>query len=123
MPRISDKPLGYLVVCKLTEGADYSGMHKGLERFHHRMLFRGVWIVRTKESAVEVHRWIYRRVQPEDQILVFEITDQGVWSGAIPVETSQFIKDVTLTIAPQSYEDVQHARMARAKLKQDTNAA
>jgi hypothetical protein len=123
MPSISDKSLGYLVVCKLTDGADYSGMHKGLARFHHRLIFPGVWMIRTKEAAAEIHRWIYKRVQPEDQILIFEITDQGVWSGAIPVETSQFIKDVCLAIAPQSYTDVLEARRTRQTLGKDTDAA
>jgi hypothetical protein len=123
MPSISDKPLGYLVVCKLTDGADYSGMQKGLARFHHRQIFPGVWMIRTKEAAAEIQRWIHKRVQPKDQILIFEITAQGIWFGDIPVETSLFIKDVCQTIIPESYEDVLVARRNREKLLKEQNAA
>jgi hypothetical protein len=122
MPAISNKPLGYLVVCKLTRGADYSGLHKALGRFHHRMLFEGVWMIRTKEAAAWIHRCTFRRLKPGDQIVIFEITDQGVWSGDMPVETSQFIKDICLSIAPQTYVDVQEARRVREKTAKDKNA-
>jgi hypothetical protein len=123
MPRISDKPLGYLVVCKLTAGADYSGMLRGLARFHHRQIFPGVWMIRTKEGAAGIQRWTYRRIQPKDQVLIFEITAQGVWFGDIPLETSLFIKDVCQTIVPESYEDVLVARRNREKLLKEQNAA
>ena len=123
MPAISDKPLGYLVVCKLTKGANYSGLHKALGRFHQRMLFDGVWMIRTKEAAAWVYRCICRRVKPEDQIVIFEITDQGVWSPDFPVETAQFIKDICVSIAPQTYTDVQEARRVRAKAVKEKNAA
>src|SRR6267378_2425366 len=122
MPSVSNKPLGYLLVCKLTEGADYSGLHKALERFHHRMLFEGVWMIRTKESATWILRCTVRRLQPEDQIVIFEITDQGVWSGDMSVETSQFIKDICLSIAPQTYTNLLEARQVRAKVVNDKNA-
>jgi hypothetical protein len=123
MPRISNKPLGYLVVCKLTEGADYSGMLRGLARFHHRQIFPGVWMIRTKEAAAEIQRWTYRRIQPKDQVLIFEITAQGVWFGDIPLETSLFIKDVCQTIVPEAYEDVLRARRNREKLLKEQSAA
>jgi hypothetical protein len=123
MPKISNKPLGYLVVCKLTKGADYYGLHKALGRFHQRMLFEGVWMIRTKQGAAWIHRCIFRRVKPEDQIVIFEITDQGVWSGDMPVETSQFINDVCITIAPQTYTDVLEVRRARQNLGKDTDAS
>jgi len=104
MAVISDKSLGYLVVCHLTPGRDYAGFLKGLERFQHKQLFHGVWMVRTKASATEIYRHIYRRVDSQDQIVVFEITDQGLWSATLPVETQQWIKEVLRTITPCSYQ-------------------
>ena len=120
MPAVSNKPLGYLLVCKLTKGADYSGLHKALERFHHRMLFDSVWLIRTKEAAAWILRCTVNRLKPQDQIVIFEITDQGVWSGDMTLETSQFIKDVCLTIAPQTYTDLLEARQTRPKVSNDT---
>ena len=104
MAVISDKSLGYLVICHLTAGRDYAGFLKGLARFHHKQLFDGVWMVRTKDSATEIYRHIYRRIASDDQILVFEITDQGLWSATLPVETQQWMKDVLQTITPCSYQ-------------------
>jgi len=104
MAVISDKSLGYLVVCHLTAGHDYTGFLKGLSRFHHKQLFDGVWMVRTKDSATEIYRHICRRVASDDLILVFEITDQGVWSSTLPVETQQWMKEVLKTITPCSYQ-------------------
>jgi len=104
MAVISDKSLAYLVVCCLTPGRDYAAFLKGLARFRHKELFEGVWMVRTKDSATEIYRHIYRRVDPEDRILVFEITDQGCWSTTLPVETQVWIKDVLQSIAPCSYQ-------------------
>ncbi len=113
MAVISDKALGYLVVCHLTPDRDYAGFLKGLARFHHKELFEGVWMVRTKASATEIYRQIYRRVGPEDQILVFEITNQGCWSESFPDQTSIWIKNVVQTIAPCSYERLLSERRSR----------
>src|SRR5512138_2455317 len=109
MAVISEKPLGYLVVCRLTPGRDYAGLLKGLSRFHHKQLLDGVWMVRTKDSATEIYRHIYRRVDSEDQILVFEITDQGLWSTSLPGETQVWIKEVLQSIAPCSYRTGGHS--------------
>jgi hypothetical protein len=54
--------------------------------------------------------------------VIFEITDHGVWSGKMSVETSQFIKDMCLSIAPQTYTDLLEARQVRAKAVNDKNA-
>ncbi len=104
MAIISNKPLGYLVVCRLIAGRDYAGLLKGLARFHHKQLLDGVWMVRTKDSATEIYRHVYRRVDPEDQILIFEITDQGLWSSTLPAETQVWVKDVLSSIAPCAYQ-------------------
>ena len=80
-------------------------------------------MIRTKDAAAEIQRWIHKRVQPQDQILIFEITAQGLWFGDIPVETSAFIKDVCQTIVPESYEDVLAARRKRELLSDAQNAA
>jgi len=86
------------------------------------MLFDGVWMIRTKEAAAWILRCTVRRLQPGDQIVIFEITDQGVWSGDMSVETSQFVKDMCLSIAPQTYTDLLEARQVRAKAVNDKNA-
>jgi len=110
MPVISDKSLGYLIVCKLTPGADYSGLRKAISRFHHHQLIDGVWMIRTKEAAAWIYRCIYKRLQPADHALVFEITDQGVWGGDMPTETARFIKDVAATISPERHKEIQQMR-------------
>lgn len=119
MPAISDKPLGYLVVCKLTPGADYSGLHKALSRFHERQLIDGVWMIRTKESAAWLYKCIYKRIHPGDHALVIEITDQAAWSRDMPVEAARFIKDVTDTISPGRPKEIQSERQKLAAKPND----
>jgi len=40
-------------------------------------------MVRTKASATEIYRQYYRRVDSQDPLAVFEITDQGLWSETL----------------------------------------
>lgn len=103
MPIISRAPLGYLLICKLGKKQDYSGLLKALDRFQHVELFEGVWMIRTREAAAEIHRRIYKRIDAEDQFIIAEITDQTTWSSAIPVEKQIWIKEALHLLSPGSY--------------------
>ncbi len=103
MPIISKAPLGYLLICKLGKKQDYSGLLKALDRFEHTQLFDGVWMIRTREPAAEIHRRIYRRLDAEDQFIIAEITDQTTWSPAVPVDKQIWMKEALHSITPGSY--------------------
>src|SRR6185436_8524851 len=54
-----------------------------------------------------------------DHALVFEITDQGVWGGDMPLATARFIKDVAATISPERHKVIQQARQKIAAKSND----